>query len=887
MLQLTDIVKTYIMGEMVIRALDGVTLAFRKNEFVSILGPSGCGKTTMLNIIGGLDRYTSGDLSVGGIPTQEYKDVDWDIYRNNSIGFVFQNYNLISHQTVYANVELALTLAGISRAERHRRVVEVLEKVGLGDQLHKKPTQMSGGQMQRVAIARALVNNPEILLADEPTGALDSGTSVQIMELLKEIAKDRLVIMVTHNASLAETYSTRTVRLLDGKVVGDSDPYEIPAEPAKRAGKRKKISMSFVTALQLSLNNLLTKKTRTILTAFAGSIGIIGIALILSLSSGMQGYVNDLERDTLSTYPLELSSQTMDMGGMMAMFADNNHQRIGGFEREPNRIYSNNIMTRMMQSFSQQIIHNDLASFMDYIENGDGQRIRNYTTSIRYGYNIDLQIFRADAPAGLLRVNPSDVYASLGLDGGPAQNIGGGGLGVQMNFGMMGGGLPELFSELLDNETLLHGQYDVIAGRWPEAYNEIVFVVSRRNTLIDMEMYALGLLDTDELDDLIRRLMRGEAMSERPITYSFSYDEILALTYQVLLNTDYYTYHNGTWVDMRDDDAFLQNAVSNALELQVVGIVRPNENAQATSIDGAVGYLPALTEHIIGAILESDIARQQLANPAVNVLTGLPFDTDDYLDNLTMADVRAGMADMPEEERAQMQAMMGMMSEEQILAQYRQRIRAEASHATYEDNLARLGIADLANPNSIRIYPRDFDSKNRIEELIAGYNRRHEEAGNEDLVIRYTDIVGLMTSSIASIINIVSWVLIAFVAISLVVSSIMIAIITYVSVLERTKEIGILRSIGASKKDITRVFNAETVIEGFVAGTIGVLITILLNIPINAIIFRVTDIRGLSGLPVYGAVGLVIISVVLTLIAGFVPAKMAAKKDPVEALRSE
>jgi len=876
MLQLKKVIKTYKVGNTEICALKGIDLEFRKNDFVSILGPSGCGKTTMLNIIGGLDRYTSGNLTINGISTEEYKDVDWDIYRNNSIGFVFQNYNLISHQTVYTNVELALTLAGISSSERHKRVIEVVEKVGLGDQLNKKPTQMSGGQMQRVAIARALVNNPDILLADEPTGALDSETSIQIMELLKEIAKDRLVIMVTHNPSLAEQYSTRIIRLLDGEVVDDTNPYVSSMEAIEREKQRKKVSMSFMTALKLSFKNLLTKKTRTLLTAFAGSIGIIGIALILSLSSGMQSYVSELERNTLSQFPIEITGVTMDFGGMMSVMMDDNRpERI---EREPDMIYANNIMANMMQSISNQLQRNDMRQFMQFIESDEGQLFHYYTTTISYGYDVELQIFRSDTSDGIFQINPSEVMAELGMGGGFGFGFGGG-------FGSDPGG--GVWTEMLDDDELLRSQYDVIAGNWPEAFNEVVLVVNRRNQISDIDLYALGLLNAREIEELMSLMMRGEelpAATQR----SFTFDELLSLTFRLLLNTDYFERNeHGIWADMRDNEQHMINVIENALELRVVGIIRPSENATATTISGTVGYTSALTRHIINAINETEIVTEQLANPYFNVFTGVAFDLNELVYNLTMDDISVLLADVPEEHRAQIQAMLTAMPEEEIFAMFAEQIRAMDDRATFDGNISLLGVADLDNPSTIRLFPRDFYSKQRLEELIANHNLMHLAAGNEQYVIHYTDFIGMMIASISSIINIISYALIGFVSISLVVSSIMIAIITYISVLERTKEIGILRSIGASKKDITRLFNAETVIEGFVAGTMGVLITLLLNIPINMIIYSLADVSGLSSLPLYGAIGLIIISIVLTVVAGFIPAKMAAKKDPVVALRTE
>ena len=885
MLQLKDIVKTYVMGDTRVEALKGVDLEFRKNDFVSILGPSGCGKTTMLNIIGGLDRYTSGDLVINGTSTKEYKDVDWDIYRNNSIGFVFQTYNLIAHQTVFSNVELALTLAGITPAERKQRVVDVLEKVGLSDQIHKKPNQMSGGQMQRVAIARALVNNPEILLADEPTGALDSETSVQIMELLKEIAKDRLVIMVTHNGDIAEKYSTRIIRLLDGKVIGDTNPYSAEQEAIKKdKKKRKKISMSFPTALSLSFKNLLTKKTRTILTAFAGSIGIIGIALILSLSSGMQTYVNNLERDTLSTYPLVIQSQSMDMGSMMTTMMGANNR--GGITHDLDNVYSNNVMTEMIESMSSRITKNDLRRFKEYIESEDGKRLDDLTNSIQYGYAVDLHIFKSDTSDGAVQVNPGSVMDSIGMGGG----MGGSDMG---SMGAMGG-MGNTWTELINNDELLKAQYDVLAGKWPEAYNEVVLVVDENNEISDMNLYSLGLMDAGDLEAMITKVMKGEDIGETE-TAVFSYDEILSLTFKLVLNTAYYEKQEegemSRWVDMSEDADFMKKLVDNGIDIKVVGILRPSEDAAAASIGGTVGYTAALTEYVINAINDSEIAKEQVADPEKNIFTGFVFDIEGFIENMTVEDMNEMVADMSEEQMAQFNEMTEGKTDEEILAMFSDMAREQLIQAgeldTYESNCEKLGIVDHANPSSISLYPKDFTSKEKIVDMIKDYNKAHEDAGRDEYIIRYTDIVGLMTSGISSMINIVSYVLIAFVAISLIVSSIMIAIITYISVLERTKEIGILRSIGASKKDITRVFNAETIIEGLVAGALGVGITLLLNIPINIIIKSLAGISGISALPVAGAVGLIVLSIVLTVIAGFIPSKMAAKKDPVVALRTE
>jgi len=877
MLQLKNVVKTYVMGDTRVDALRGVDLDFRKNEFVSILGPSGCGKTTLLNIIGGLDRYTSGDLLINNVSTRQYQDVDWDIYRNNSIGFVFQSYNLISHQTVYANIELALTLAGVSRAERQKRVMAVLEQVGLSDQVNKKPTQMSGGQMQRVAIARALVNNPDILLADEPTGALDSETSLQIMKLLEEIAKDRLVIMVTHNAELAAQYSNRVIRLLDGQVTDDSNPFSWGQAAVKKEKGRKKVSMSFPTALSLSFKNLLTKKTRTILTSFAGSIGIIGIALILSLSNGMQTYVKSLERDTFSAYPLELESQTMDMAGMISVMME--HNRGASEDRELDKVYANNIMTNMVQSITSRVKKNDLAQFKQYIESADGQALRDATNTIQYRYNVDLQIFKPDTTDGIVKINPTEIFAAMGM-GSDAS-----GMGMSMGMNM---GNSEIWSEMLNNQEILEAQYDIVDGHWPQMYNEVVLVLNKDNELSDVSLYALGLRDAAELDALMQAAMKGEEYEPASADATYTYEDLLNLTYKLILNTDYYVKEDGIWVDRRENVSVMKGVIENALELRVVGIIRPSDRASAASISGSVGYTAALTDYLVEAILKTDIAKEQQADPAINVFTGISFDVEDYIDNMTMEDVMAMIATMPEEEQGRMQMLLDNMPEEEIVALFAEQLRADSKKATYEDNLTALGIADTNIPSAIRLYPKSFDSKKQIETLISDYNKAQQDADKEDQVINYTDFVGLMTSSMSNVINIISIVLIGFVTISLVVSSIMIAIITYISVLERTKEIGILRSIGASKKDITRVFNAETIIEGLVAGTMGVGITLLLNIPINLIVTSLSGISNISSaLPVWGAGGLIGISILLTLLAGLIPSIMAAKKDPVVALRTE
>ncbi|MCL2679279.1 MAG: ABC transporter ATP-binding protein/permease [Dehalococcoidia bacterium] len=876
MLQIKGISKRYTTGDLTQIALNDVSLNLRDSEFVAVLGPSGSGKTTLLNIIGGLDRYDSGDLIINGISTKKYKDRDWDSYRNHTIGFVFQSYNLIPHQSILSNVELALTISGVSKSERRKRAKDALTQVGLGDQAHKRPTQMSGGQMQRVAIARALVNNPGILLADEPTGALDTETSVHIMNLLKEVARDRLVIMVTHNSELADKYANRIVKLRDGKVIYDSNPCDIPAAAAtepvhKKMGKAK---MSFFTALSLSMNNLMTKKTRTFLTSFAGSIGIIGIALILSLSSGMQAYIKNVQEDTLSTYPIQIASESMDIGGIMtAMMGSSKIDRSG---RDPDAVYSGNILSDMIKSIAAQLTRNDLQTFKAYLESADGARIVELTNDIQYGYNLDLQIYKTDTSNGVIQVNPSKLLSQL--------------MGTENDSsgGMMGGGfIADTWTEMLGNRELLEKQYDVLAGAWPTAYNEIVIIVDENNEISDFVLYSLGIMDQDELTKMVEKLFTGEPIDVSEVA-SYSYDELLNLTFKLVLNTDVYAKEDGLWVDKSASEVFMKSVINEALELKIVGILRPSAEVTATSISGAVAYTSELTRYVIDQILESQIVREQMANPETNVLTGAPFDMKSYTDSLTIGDVYAYMAMLPETQQAQMSAMMQGMSEEEILSMFASMMRDSAGSATtYEDNLTIFGVVDLAIPSSISIYPKDFESKNKIAEYIEEYNAWQKASGHEEYAIGYTDFMAVMLSSVTSIINIITYVLIAFVATSLVVSSIMIAIITYISVLERTKEIGILRSIGASKGDVSRVFNAETIIEGFIAGALGVGITLLINIPINIIIKSITGIGTIAALPITGAVGLITLSVVLTVIAGLIPSRIAAKKDPVIALRTE
>lgn len=895
MLELNDIKKDYVSGSTTVSALKGINLRFRDCEFVSILGQSGCGKTTMLNIIGGLDKYTSGDLKINGVSTKNYKDRDWDFYRNNSIGFVFQSYNLIPHQTVLSNVELALTLSGVSKAERKKRAIEALEKVGLGEQIHKRPNQMSGGQMQRVAIARALVNNPDILLADEPTGALDTETSIQIMELLKEISKDRLIIMVTHNPELAKDYSTRIVRLLDGVITDDSDPYsledmeaDIKAKEAakvkvsekktKKSGKKQKTSMSFFTALSLSFNNLMTKKTRTILTAFAGSIGIIGIAMILSISNGIQLYIDRVQRDTLSSYPITLQAESIDISSMVTSMTGNSDS---AEHEDKTKIYSNDIMGDMINTMVKEVKSNNLSEFKKYIENG-GSDIKSYVSDIQYSYDVPLNIYMKDTSNGVEQLNPSTMFDSIYGEGATSTSSA---MSSGMGMGMFSN--SSVWNQLLGNQQVLDEQYDVLAGHWPENFNEVVLVTDKNNEVDDYTLYSLGLKDPEEVRTLFKKMMVGESYeTEKDISYTF--DEILDTEFKLVMPTDMYKYNDvtGTWDDYSKDDKYMTNVVNNGTDIKVCGIIRPNDDAVSTSISSGIGYTAKLTEYIIEEVKNSEIAKAQLADTSVDVFTGVPFDNDRNTE-ITMDDVNAYMATLSPEESAQMQAMTSGMSDDQILQLFSASLKARTTDATLDSNKSKLGITDLDTPSQIDIYATDFDSKEKVQNIIKDYNKLQQDDGKEENVINYTDYVGIMMSSVSTIINAISYVLIAFVAISLIVSSIMIGIITYISVLERTKEIGVLRSIGASKKDVSRIFNAETLIEGFVSGALGIVVTLLLCIPANALIKHLTDISNVAQLPVAGGVILIIISMFLTFIAGLIPAKFAAKKDPVVALRSE
>ena len=980
MLKLTDIRKDYLAGESTVHALKGVDLDFRESEFVAILGHSGCGKTTLLNIIGGLDQYTSGDLIINGKSTKNFVDSDWDSYRNHSIGFVFQSYNLIPHQTVLANVELALTLSGVGKGDRRRRAVEALEKVGLGDQLNKKPNQMSGGQMQRVAIARALVNNPDILLADEPTGALDSDTSVQIMELLKEISRDKLIIMVTHNPELAVDYASRIIRLKDGVIVDDSDPYHSPPPEPEAGGKKgrrrqkreKKTSMGFFTALALSTNNLMTKKARTILTAFAGSIGIIGIALIMSLSNGIQNYINKVQEDTLSSYPITIQAEAVDMTSLMASFMgvqaaaeENQHER--------DAVYSSAVLYELINSFvTADAETNNLRAFKAWLEAEDSE-VGQYASSVQYSYDLDLTPYTED-PNG--KIGKTDAIQIIQM--AMSSSFGGDYSNYFSTYGQMYTGF-EIWQEMLSGEDgeivspLVKQQYDLLYGRWPKSFDEVVLIVNENNEISDLVLYSLGLKATDGIAANMDAIMSAEAMDTS--VESWSYEDICRLAFRYVYPADTFQYDEETeaYIDLTEEELGLRTLFNNGLEIRIVGIIRQNDDALSSGMSGAVGYTHALVEHILTETRQKELVKRQLADPEHEVLTGLPYlDREDeastrskkieaardYIaagDEATVAELYVKFMSEPNEEQLQEMideqldgtsredieamvlqtypeyaSMLKQMDDEmlfsyikemtgeqikqqyaiQMAAMYRQLSDKELAHdfellaledddyiwlydnamppvyatGTLRDTLKKLGYADLDSPSTISIYASTFEDKDAIANAISRYNDRVTE---EDQ-ISYTDMVALLMSSITTIIQVISYVLIAFVAISLVVSSIMIGIITYISVLERTKEIGILRAIGASKKDVSRVFNAETFIIGFFAGALGIGTTLLLNIPINIIVHDLTGIQALnSSLPIEGGVGLVIISVLLTFVAGLIPSGLAAKKDPVEALRTE
>ena len=866
MLKLKNITKEYKSGDTTVKALKGIDIEFRNSEFVSILGQSGCGKTTLLNIIGGLDRYTSGDLIINGKSTKEFKDNNWDAYRNYSVGFVFQNYNLIPHQTVLSNVELALTLSGVSKEERRKRAIKALEDVGLKEQIHKKPNQMSGGQMQRVAIARALVNDPDIILADEPTGALDTKTSVQIMEILKNISKDKLIIMVTHNPELAEKYSSRVIKVLDGKVISDSNPYKEDEEKTeKKKAKTGKTSMNFFTALSLSLNNLMTKKGRTILTSFAGSIGIIGIALILSLSNGVQKYINRVQEDTLSSYPISIEESTVDMASMLEIMMDEGNDNLN---HEEGKIYSKDIMNEMISTLSSKIQTNNLEEFKNYLDTEENE-IKKNSNAIQYEYNLNLNLYKKDTSNGIVKVNPSTVMNSIGMGNMVEEQNSSPFASSSMMVSQ-----TDVWEEMLDNKELIESQYDVLAGNLPTSYNEVALVVDENNQISDYTLYTLGLKDQKDLERKWEAVKKGEKV-EADDQKVYTYDELLNLSFKLILNTDYYEKSGNMWVNKSDDEEYMKNKIENAEDIKISCIIRKNEKSVSTSLTGSmIGYTKQLKEHVINKINESEIVKEQKENKDINIFTGMKFPEKNE-------NTKFDYANLTSEQKA----YISKLSSEE-LAKVMQSF-SENQNATYEDNLETLGVVDLNKPSAIKIYATNFDAKELISNEIEKYNQKQRDEGKEENVINYTDMVGMMMKSVSVIVNMISYVLIAFVAISLIVSSIMIGIITYISVLERTKEIGILRAIGASKKDISRVFNAETFIIGFAAGLLGILITLILTIPINAIIKAIAGVSGIASLPFGGAIILVIISMVLTIIAGLIPSKMASKKDPVEALRTE
>ena len=1037
MLQLRNIRKSYTTGTFTQVALDDVSISFRDNEFVAILGPSGSGKTTMLNIIGGLDHYDTGDLIIDGVSTKEYKDRDWDTFRNNRIGFVFQSYNLIPHQTILANVELALTLSGVSRAERRTRAIEALGKVGLADHIDKKPSQLSGGQMQRVAIARALINDPEILLADEPTGALDSKTSVQIMDLLTEIANDRLVIMVTHNPELAEQYATRIVKVADGTIRDDSDPFNpTPADMRQSKKKVKRTSMSFLTALSLSWNNLLTKKGRTLMTAFAGSIGIIGIAAILALANGVNNYIANVEEETLSQYPLSIEDQGFDMSSMMASSmggaATSDDSDGGGDDSQASDdkpVHESKMVTSMFSSIGS----NDLASLKDYLDNGDSG-IDRYVNSIEYSYNVTPQLFSPDTDGDVVQVNPDSSFSSIGLGAGSGTN------GIMSS--MMS---TNIFYEMPSDPDLYEDQYDVVAGKWPTGYNEVLVVLTPNGNVSDFMLYSMGLRDRSELTDMVREFSNEEEVTAPSDSMSLDYDDLLGVTFKLVNATNFYQYDSdyNVWKDKTGDADYMRDAVNAGDDVHVVGVVKPKPETKVSPLKVGLYYTPAMVNHLIDQAADTQIVQDQLADPSTNVLTGKSFTEEEGeakssfdmsslftidgnklqaafkvdpdalaidTSSLNLSMDASSLGSLPQMDPSSLEvegsptidkeAMAALMAsvEKDYFAYYQEQVQAgkpapsfneyfateraqklvndalpsvidtsrmqaeltqkiqtylqttmatymnqvvsamqsqmqaamtqvsnqlqanmanamsidesafkdafqmnmdeqELSElmtslmttetASYDGNLKKLGYADYSKPASIDIYPKDFESKQNVIDILDAYNQQMKDEGNDDKAVSYTDVVGTLMKSVTTIVNMISYVLVAFVAISLVVSSIMIGVITYISVLERKKEIGILRSIGASKGDIGRVFNAETIIVGLVAGLIGIGITAIACIPANAIVYSLFDVPNVAILPWQAAIVLVAISVFLTFLAGLIPSSAASRKDPVEALRSE
>lgn len=855
MLQCKNIIKDYVSGDEIVHALKGVSLSFREHEFVSILGQSGCGKTTFLNIIGGLDHYTSGDLIINGKSTKDYSDKDWDTYRNHQVGFVFQSYNLIMHQSVLSNVELALTLTGVNKEERRKRAIGALNKVGLSDQIHKKPTQMSGGQMQRVAIARAIVNNPDIILADEPTGALDSATSVQIMEILKEISKDKLVIMVTHNPQLADEYSSRIIRLKDGSLVSDSNPFN-EQEMNVDMSVLKRPGMSFKMACSLSLNNLMTKKARTFLISFAGSIGIIGIALIMSLSHGMQSYIDQMENDTMASYPIEIQANSSDMSTLMTTMMGMKKE---SKEHNDSKIYSRPYVEDVLESLSSSK-KNNLSAFKSYIESSKGKEFRKTAKAIEYDYNLNLQVYNENTDSGLVQVSPNGLLDKLGMSDM---------MSIQSQF-MDSSSMTndQVWLSLPESKKLRDDEYQLVEGKWPINYNEVVLEVDENNEITDYALYSLGLLDQDELVKNYQKILNGETDKiSKTNLKSYSVDDILNLKFRLVLNSDLYQKVNGLWINQSENESYMQDVVSKSPEIKVVGIIKPSESTVSQPTMGGVYYTKAMEEYVTSKTENAQIVKEQKTNPNINIFTQTEFASGQKM----------SMSNLTNEQMMQLSSM----SQEELM-NYMNTYN-ENINATYDSNLTKLGVVDYSTPTKISLYVSSFDGKEKLGDLIADYNKKQKKSN----VITYNDFIGTMLSSVTSVVNIISYVLIAFVSVSLIVSSIMIGIITYISVLERTKEIGILRSIGASKKDITRVFNAETFIIGLISGVLGILITLVLNVPISMVVENMTGVSHIAKLPVNGAVFLIFIDLVLTILAGLIPSKIASKKDPVEALRSE